>query len=143
MSGRLDADALNKLSKHVIGACIEVHKQLGPGLLESTYEACLCRDLTLRGILFECQKSLPVEYKGVWIECGYRLDLLVQEELIVELKSVDALHPIHQAQLLTYLRLTNLQLGLLINFNVPALHRGVKRIVNNLPESSAPSAPLR
>ena len=142
-NGRLTPDALNALSKRVIGACIEVHKQLGPGLLESTYEACLCRELVLRGIPFECQKRLPVDYKGVLIECGYKLDLLVDNELIVELKAVDELHPIHQAQLLTYLKLTDLRLGLLINFNVHLLRTGIKRIANNLPEPFAPSAPLR
>ena len=127
MNGREEA---NRLSNQVIGAAIEVHRILGPGLLESAYEECLCRELLLRGIPFQRQVALPVEYKGVSLECGYRLDLLVGELVVIELKSVDKLEPIHEAQLLTYLRLSNLWLGLLINFNTVLLKNGIKRLVN-------------
>jgi GxxExxY protein len=96
---------INQLTEAVIGAAIEVHKALGPGLLESAYEQCLCHELTLRGITFELQRDLPVSYKGIKLDCGYRIDLLVDGRLVVELKSIDALAPIHDAQLLTYLRL--------------------------------------
>jgi len=114
----------------MIGAAIEVHKQLGPGLLESTYQACLCHELELRGISFECQKPLPLDYKGVKLECGYRIDLLVAGLVIVEIESVEALAPIHEAQLLTYLKLTGVKVGLLINFNVVVLKEGIRRLVH-------------
>jgi GxxExxY protein len=120
----------NELSNQIIGAAIEVHRQLGPGLLESAYEACLRRELGLRGVPFAHQVPLPVTYKGVEIDCSYRLDLLVGGLVIVELKAVEALEPIHSAQLLTYLRLTNLWLGLLVNFNVVVLKNGIKRVVH-------------
>ena len=107
---------LNKLSEMVIGAAIEVHRELSAGLLESTYEQCLCRELTLRGLKVECQKQLPVIYKGMKLDCGYRIDILVEDVLVVEVKAVEKLLPIHEAQLLTYLRLGNFKLGLLINF---------------------------
>ena len=122
----------NEVSNKIIGASIEVHKILGPGLLESAYEECLCRELSLIGLSFESQKPLPINYKGVQLDCGYRLDLVVENCVIVELKSVETLLPIHQAQLLTYLKLTGLKLGLLINFNVPVLKNGIKRVVNKL-----------
>src|SRR5690349_6046879 len=112
---------LNKLSEAVIGAAIEVHRSLGPGLLESTYEQCLCRELTLRGLSIECQKPLPVSYKGMKLDCGYRIDILVEGVLVIEIKAVEKLIPIHEAQLLTYLRLSDCKLGLLINFNVEVL----------------------
>ena len=135
---------LNKLSEAVIGASIEVHRETGAGLLESTYEQCLCRELGLRGVQFECQKPLPITYKGMRLDCGYRIDILVEGVLIVEIKAVEKLLPIHEAQLLTYLRLSGCQLGLLINLNVEVLRLGIKRVVNNLDESSsASSAPLR
>jgi GxxExxY protein len=121
---------INHLTGEVIGAAIEVHKVLGPGLLESAYEECLCRELELRKIPHERQKDLPVEYKGVKLDCGYRLDILVQNTLIVELKACESLQPIHEAQLLTYLKLTGIKLGLLINFNVPLLKQGIRRLVN-------------
>ena len=121
---------INDLTGKVIGAAIEVHKFLGPGLLESTYEECLCRELELRKFFFERQKELPVEYKGVKLDCGYRLDILVENRLIVELKACESLQPIHEAQLLTYLKLTGIKVGLLINFNVPVLKEGIKRLVN-------------
>jgi len=114
----------------IIGAAIEVHRELGPGLLESSYEICLARELELRGISFEFEKPLPLEYKGVRLDCGYRLDLLVSGAVIVEVKSVATLAPIHEAQLLTYLKLTGVKVGLLINFNVVVLKSGLKRLVH-------------
>jgi GxxExxY protein len=113
----------------LIGAAIEVHRALGPGLLESAYEECLCRELVLRQILFGRQVALPVEYKGVKVDCSYRLDLLVASSIVVEIKSVSALEPIHLAQLLTYMKLGPWRLGLLINFNVPVLRAGIRRMV--------------
>ena len=121
---------LNDLSRVVIGAAIEVHRALGPGLLENAYQKCLERELTLRRISFEAQVELPVEYKGAQLDCAYRLDLWVDRRLIVELKSIDSLAPVHQAQILTYLRLTNSRLGLLINFNEALLKTGIRRIAN-------------
>ena len=103
---------------------------MGPGLLESAYEECLCRELILQDILFERQKPLPVTYKGIYLDCEYRLDILVEKLVIVELKTVEHIEPIHEAQLLTYLKLSDLWLGLLINFNVPILKEGIRRIVN-------------
>ena len=120
----------NELSKEIIGAAIEVHRLLGPGLLESAYEECLCCELELRGIEFKRQEPLPVVYKDVRLDCGYRLDLLVGDLVIVELKSVEKIEPIHEAQLLTYLRLRDSWLGLIINFNVKLLKDGVRRLVN-------------
>ena len=119
---------INKLTGQVIGAAIEVHKILGPGLLESAYEECLCHELKLRALPFERQKGLPIEYKGVSLDCGYRLDVVVENRLILELKAAEALEPIHEAQLLTYLKLTGIKMGLLINFNVPVLKEGIKRL---------------
>jgi GxxExxY protein len=110
----------------VLRAAIEVHRELGPGLLESTYEQCLARELALADIEFRLQVALPVAYKGTHIDCGYRLDLLVANELLIELKSVESLLPIHEAQILTYLKLSRLRRGLLINFNVPLLKNGVR-----------------
>ena len=119
----------NDLTGTVIGAAIEVHRILGPGLLESAYEECLCRELTLRNIPFERQMPLPLKYKGTAIDCGYRLDMVVGQEVVVELKACSSLEPIHEAQLLTYLRLTGIKVGLLINFNVPVLRDGIRRLV--------------
>ena len=121
---------MDDLTSKVLSAAIEVHKSLGPGLLESAYEECLCRELDLRGINYERQKDLPIEYKGVKLNCGYRLDIVVAGKLILELKACDGLEPIHKAQLLTYLKLTGLKIGLLINFNVPVLKMGIRRIAN-------------
>lgn len=118
---------LNRLTEQIIGAAIEVHKALGPGLLESAYETCLCHELSLREISFERQRPLPIEYKGTKLECGYRLDLLVEGAVVVEIKAVEAIEPIHEAQLLTYLKLGGWKLGLLINFNVPVLKDGIRR----------------
>jgi GxxExxY protein len=119
---------INHLTGEVIGAAIEVHKALGPGLLESAYEECLSHELDLKKIQYERQKPLPVQYKDVKLDCGYRLDLIVENRLIVELKACESLLPIYEAQLLTYLKLTNIKVGLLINFNVPVLKEGIKRL---------------
>jgi GxxExxY protein len=118
------------LSGQVIGAAIEVHRALGPGLLESSYQACLSHELTLRGLEWVQQKEVPLQYKGVCVHSAYRIDLLVEGRLVVEVKAIEALTPIHRAQLLTYLKLLHLRHGLLINFNVEALARGVRRVVN-------------
>ena len=125
---------VNDVTSTIIGAAIEVHRTLGPGLLESAYEECLCRELSLRQIQFERQRPLPVAYKGVRLDCGYRLDLLVMQMVVVEIKAVEALLPIHEEQLLTYLRLGGWKAGLLVNFNVPVLRQGVKRLVLGLKE---------
>jgi GxxExxY protein len=117
------------LTEQIIGAAIEVHKQLGPGLLESAYEECLCHELHLREIPFRRQVPVPVTYKGVNLDCGYRLDLLVDETVIVESKCVDQFNSVHEAQLITYLRLTGKRVGLIINFNVAVLSRGIMRKV--------------
>ncbi len=122
----------NMVANRVIGAAIEVHRQLGPGLLESAYHACLMRELSLRRLRFESEVPLPVQYKGEVIQEAYRLDLLVEGRLVVELKTVSNIEDIHKAQLLTYLRLTQQKLGLLINFNEILLKRGVHRVVNQL-----------
>ena len=128
---------INELSSRVIGAAIEVHRALGPGLLESAYEACLCRELTLQDLPFVSQRHLPVEYKGVHLDCGYRIDVLVDERLIVELKAVDTITNLHKTQLMTYLRLMDCELGLLINFNVPVLVNGVSRVSMGAPNLEA------
>jgi GxxExxY protein len=125
-----------ELTERVIRSAIAVHRALGPGLLESTYEACLVHELMEGGVALERQKALPVHYRGLRIDCGYRVDLLVGGELIVELKAVERLLPIHDAQLLTYLRLSDLRVGLLLNFNTTLMRNGIKRIVN-----AAPSRP--
>jgi GxxExxY protein len=117
------------LTDKIIGAALEVHRTLGPGLLESTYAACLAHELALRGVPFEREKALPVHYKDVLLDCGYRLDFLVDGKAIIELKSVEQLAPIHTAQLMTYLRLTGCQVGLLMNFNVEKLRDGIVRRV--------------
>ena len=119
----------NLVSERVIGAAIEVHRQLGPGLLESSYQLCLCRELELRGIAYQSQAHLPLEYKGIQIGEGYVIDLLIEDNLIVEIKSVDKLLPIHSSQLMTYMRLLRVSAGLLINFNVQTLFQGLRRIL--------------
>ena len=121
---------MDQLTDKVIASAISVHKELGPGLLESTYEACLAYELLDRGLKIETQKPSPVNYRGQKIDCGYRIDLLIEDRLVVELKAVEKLMPIHTAQILTYLRLSNLQVGLLLNFNVLRLKDGLHRIVN-------------
>lgn len=125
-----ETQSLRGTTEKIIGGCIAIHRALGPGLLESAYEECLCHELTLAGLKFERQKALPVEYRGIKLDCGYRLDLVVEEMVIVELKAIESLLPVHDAQLLTYLKLTGCTVGLLINFNVPVLVHGVKRLVN-------------
>lgn len=117
------------ITHEVIGAAIDVHRELGPGLLESAYEEYLCFELGLRGIPFLRQEKLPITYKGHFLDAGYRIDILIQDQLILELKAVDRLQPIFEAQLLTYLRLSRIRIGLLMNFNVPILKDGLKRIV--------------
>ncbi|OGP65884.1 MAG: GxxExxY protein [Deltaproteobacteria bacterium RBG_16_42_7] len=127
----------NQITEKIIGSAIEVHKALGPGLLESAYEECLCYELAQLGLSFSRQLALPVAYKDVKLDCGYRMDIVVEDTIIVELKTVEKLLPIHEAQLLTYLKLYGRSLGLLVNFNVPVLKDGVKRIVNQFQEFSA------
>ena len=118
------------ITHDIVGGAIEVHRRLGPGLLESAYERCLCRELLLRGIRFQQQVPLPVQYRGLQLDCGYRLDIVVERSVIVEVKALSRVLPVHRAQVLTYLKLTNLRLGLLINFNVEVLRRGLYRIIN-------------
>ena len=136
-------EKLNKITEIIIGVAIGIHKALGPGLLESAYEACMVYDLTQTGLRVEQQKPLPVVYREVKLECGYRLDLLVENEVIVEIKSTEKFLPIHKAQLLSYLRLAGCEVGLLINFNVEVLKDGIQRVVNNFPDSLRPPRPLR
>lgn len=123
---------INQLSSQIIGSAIEVHKELGPGLLESAYEECLCLELSIRGIVLERQRPLPVKYKDRQLECGYRLDIVVENKIILELKSCENIEPIHKAQLLTYLKLSGMHLGLLLNFNVPVMRDGIIRMVHKL-----------
>ncbi len=130
-----EAVELDRVTQDIIGAAIEVHRALGPGLLESAYEACLTFDLMERGHHVEAQKPLLLAYKGVKLDCAYRLDLLVDEKVIVEIKSTEQLLPIHQAQVLSYLKLSGCKVGLLLNFNVPVLKDGIKRVVQGFPES--------
>ena len=119
----------NGVSERVIGAAIEVHRQLGPGLLESSYDSCLCRELDLRQIAYQSQVALPLEYKGLRVDKGYVIDLLIESTLIVEIKSVEKLLPVHSAQLMTYMHLQQVSSGLLINFNVRFLLQGLRRIL--------------
>ena len=120
---------LNELTHEIIGSAIEVHRTLGPGLLESSYRECLCRELLLRGVRFKREYPLPVDYKGIRLECGYRIDILVNDLVVVEIKAVEGLAPVHEAQLLTYLRLGGWRVGLLVNFNVVVLKDGIRRRV--------------
>jgi len=145
LMNRRDAEAQRKdpISEAVLGFCIQIHRDLGPGLLESAYRECLCYELSKAGLQFECEKPLPVRYKDVLLDCGYRLDVVVEMKLIVELKTVEALLPIHDAQLLTYLKLSGISAGLLINFNVPVLVQGVKRIVNNYQSRNSDGLPAK
>jgi len=126
----------NDLTREIIGAAIEVHKQLGPGLLESAYEECLAHELQLRNLKVERQKPVPVVYKRVKLECGYRIDILVENRVVVELKSIEGFAPVHEAIVLTYLRLSDHKLGLLINFNVTVLKDGVRRFILSAPKSN-------
>jgi len=140
--GDQEVKVLNNLTERVIGAAIEVHRQLGPGLLESVYEACLCSELKSVGAQVQRQVALPITYKGMLIEEGLRLDLLVEGSLIVELKAVEALLPIHSAQVITYLKLSKLPAGLLLNFNVTTLRQGIKRLyAGNAHRGVPPSTP--
>ena len=129
---------LNKITETIIGAAIDVHRALGPGLLESAYEACMVYDLIQSSLKVEQQKPLSVVYREVKLECGYRLDLMIENEVIVEIKSVEKLLPIHKAQLMSYLKLSDCKVGLLINFNVEILKDGIQRVVNNFPDSQRP-----
>ena len=139
------ADQLNAITEQIIGAAMEVHRVLGPGLLESAYEACLVFELRERGLRVEQQKPLPIKYKEVRLDCGYRLDLLVDDSVIVEIKAVEKLNSVHEAQLLSYLKLANCRVGLLLNFHCTMLKHGIGRLVNNFPSSacSATSAVKR
>lgn len=134
---------INQITETIIGAAIEVHKAIGPGLLESAYEACLAFEIHQRGLNVKTQVPLPVIYKDVQLDCGYRLDLLVEYRVIVELKAVETLNDVHKAQLLSYLKLSGLQVGLLINFNEKILKNGLVRLVNNLSESPRTPRSLR
>ncbi len=127
---------LNELTDAIIGAAMEVHRMLGPGLLESTYKMCLCRELSIRGIPFERQIPIPVEYKGVKLDCGYRADIVVDETILIEIKAIDSMLSIHDAQLLSYLKLGGWKIGLLINFNVELLKHGLRRRVLGLSEEA-------
>lgn len=138
-----EEERLNKITETIIGVAIGIHKALGPGLLESAYEACMVYDLIQSGLKVEQQKPLPVIYREVKLECGYRLDLMIENEVIVEIKSVEKLLPIHKAQLMSYLKLSDCKVGLLINFNVELLKDGIQRIVNNFPDSPRTQRPLR
>ncbi|HEX9332825.1 MAG TPA: GxxExxY protein [Anaerolineales bacterium] len=131
---RNDMRDINKTTEAIIGAAIEVHRHLGPGLLESTYEECRCEELSLRKIPFKRQVALPVSYKGKKLDIGYRIDSLVNDEVVVELKTVESILPIHEAQTLTYMRLGGWQVGLILNFNVTILKHGIKRLVHKLKE---------
>lgn len=131
-----EAERLNALTEAIIGAAIDVHKTLGPGLLESAYEACLCHELIQRGLKFERQKALPLVYGDVKLDCAYRMDLVVERSVIIEVKSVERLTSVHSAQIISYLKISGLHVGLVINFSVQNLvaHGGVMRRVNNFPE---------
>ncbi len=130
-----EKEILNQITNSIISSAIDVHRALGPGLLESAYEACLAFELAERGLNIEQQKPLPVVYREVKLDCGYRIDILVEKSVIVEVKVVDRLAPIHKAQLLSYLRLSGCKVGLLINFNTKVLKDGIHRVVNNFPDS--------
>lgn len=127
----LKGKRLDKITEDIIGAAISVHRELGPGLLESAHEGRLCHELSLKGLKFERQAPLPVSYKGVKLDCGYKMDVVVEREVIVEFKAVERLIPVNDAQLLSYLKLSDKKVGLLMNFHVPVLKSGLKRIVNN------------
>ena len=125
---------INELAHTVIGAALDVHKEIGPGMLESAYEACLAFELLARGLAIERQKPFPLVYRGQRVDCGYRIDLVVEGLLVVEVKSLERVQAVHRAQVLSYLRMSKMRLGLLLNFNVQWLRDGIERIVNGLPE---------
>ena len=131
-------ERLDRITETIIGGAIDVHRTLGPGLLESVYESCLSFELAARGLNVERQRALPLTYKGLRLECAYRVDLMVDKAVIVEVKAVEQLLPIHATQLLSYLRLSELPVGLLINFDVTTLQRGIRRVVNSYPDSLRP-----
>jgi GxxExxY protein len=126
-----EIEEYNKVTEKIIGCCIEVHRNLGPGLLESSYEECLCHELNIQGLNYERQLPLSIKYKTVRLDCGYRIDVLVENKIVLEIKSVDEILPIYKAQLLTYMKLSHYKLGLLINFNVGLIKNGIFRMVNN------------
>lgn len=132
----MEKDTLDQFTRRIIGATIEVHKAIGPGLLESAYQACLAFELRQSGLAVDEQRPFPVTYKRVQLDCGYRMDLVIEDSIIVEIKAVDELVPIHEAQVLSYLRLSGKRVGLLINFHVRVLKDGIKRIVNEFPDSA-------
>jgi GxxExxY protein len=132
----VQADHLNAITEQIIGAAMEVHRALGPGLLESAYEACLVFELRGRGLSVEQQKPLPITYKNIKLDCGYRLDLVVANCVIVKIKAVERLNPVHEAQLLSYLKLSNCRVGLLLNFHCTMLKHGIRRLVNDFPSSA-------
>ena len=129
-----EAKRLNELTDRIIGAAIDMHRKLGPGLLESAYEACLNYELVTRGLKVERQKSLPLVYEGVSLDCAYRMDLIVEDSVIVEVKAVSKFDRVHQAQMDSYLKIANLRVGLLLNFNVRVMKDGIQRRVNGFPE---------
>jgi GxxExxY protein len=131
---RFQSSIINDITRRIIAAAIEVHRHLGPGLLESSYQACMAFELSQRQLRFKASQSLPVRYKGVRLDCGYRIDVYVEDLVVVELKCIEAIAPIHIAQLMTYLRLSGAPTGLLINFNVPLLKLGIRRRLNNIHE---------
>lgn len=130
LDAKQDSERINFLTEKIIGCAIEVHKAIGPGSLESAYEECLCYELAQNGLKFERQIPLPVVYKGVKLDCGYKLDVIVEDTIIIELKAVDRIIAIHEAQLLSYLRMLDLRVGLILNFHSSVLKEGIKRIVN-------------
>jgi len=130
---RANAETLNKISATIIEAAIEIHRAVGPGLLESAYLSCLARDLSSR-LRIDVQKAIPLRYKSVLIECAYRADMVVEESVVVEVKAIDALGPIHRQQMYTYLRLGDYPLGLILNFAAPTMKQGISRVVNNFPD---------
>ncbi|MBC8416595.1 MAG: GxxExxY protein [Candidatus Cloacimonetes bacterium] len=139
-----EGERLNQITENIIGIAIEVHRALGPGLLESAYETCMFYDLRQTDMKVKHQKHLPILYKGIKLDCSYRLDFFVEDSVIVELKSVEKLLPIHKSQLLSYLKISGCKVGLLINFNVNMLKKGgIKRVVNNFPDSPRSPRPLR
>jgi GxxExxY protein len=137
----MDRKKLDQLGEQLIGSAIEVHRALGPGLLESAYEMALCHELAQRGIPFERQVAMPVAYKGAQLDCGYRLDVVLADEIIVELKAVESIAPIHEAQILSYLRISGKPLGYLINFNVRLLKNGIHRFANFPKTPCSPCSP--
>ncbi len=138
-----ESQRVNQITESIIGCAIEVHRALGPGLLESAYEECLCYELSQASLSYSRQVPLSLAYKGIKLDCGYRMDMVVENLVVVELKTVEKLLPVHEAQLLSYLKLSGFSGGLLVNFHVPFLKDGLRRLVNHLEESLSGSAPPR